>query len=105
MAKEDMISVTATVESNLSNGVYALKLIDSDRMIHARLCGKMSKRHIRIMVGDTVSCEMSPYDLTKGRITWRHQVINGKVVMRGQEQSSFNSIRRKPGEKHWRGRK
>ena len=65
----------------------------------------MTKRHIRIMVGDTVSVELSPYDLTKGRITWRHQVINGQIVTRGKEQNSFNSNRRKTGEKHWRGRK
>ena len=105
MAKEELISVYATVEANLSNGMYSCKLVDSDRKIQARLCGKMTKRHIRIMVGDTVSCEISPYDLTKGRITWRHQVNNGQIVARGKEQSSFNSIKRKTGEKHWRGRK
>jgi translation initiation factor IF-1 len=105
MPKEELISVIATVEQNLSNGVYSLKMVDADRMIQARLCGKMTKRSIRIIVGDIVSVEVSPYDLTKGRITWRHQVVNGQIVQRGQERSTFNSIRRKPGEKHWRGRK
>ncbi|GEM_PF-1061088 len=105
MAKEELISVHASVEGNLSNGLYACKLVDTGQELQARLCGKMTKRHIRIMVGDTVSVEISPYDLTKGRITYRHQVINGEIVARGEEQNSFNSIKRKTGEKHWRGRK
>ena len=100
-----MYSVLATVEANLSNGVYACKIVENGHPIQARLCGKMAQRRIRIVVGDTVTCEISPYDLNNGRITWRHQVINGEVVQKGQERANFNSVRRQSGEKHWRGRK
>lgn len=104
MAKEDLIEVLGKVTANLSNGLYDVTL-DNGHGIQARMCGKMTKSHIRIMMGDTVSVEVSPYDLSKGRIVYRHHVVNGQVLAAGEEPANFNSRKRMRGEKHWRGRK
>ena len=70
MAKEDLIEFNGTVEEVLPNAMFRVKL-DNDHKVLAHTSGKMRKNRIRIMAGDQVTVEMTPYDLTKGRITFR----------------------------------
>ncbi len=70
MAKEEPIEVTGVVTTALPNAMFKVKT-DSGHEILAQLSGKMRKYYIRIVPGDTVTVELSPYDLTKGRITFR----------------------------------
>ena len=71
MAKEDLIEMSGVVLEVLPDARYRVKL-DNDHELVAYTNGKMRKHHIRILAGDKVSLELSPYDLTKGRITFRH---------------------------------
>ena len=70
MAKEDLIEFNGVVSELLPNAMFRVKL-DNDHMILAHTSGKMRKNRIRVLVGDKVLVEMTPYDLTKGRITYR----------------------------------
>jgi len=70
MPKEDTIKMDGVVEELLRNTQFRVKL-ESGTSIIATLSGKMKTRNIRVFVGDTVTCELSPYDLTKGRIVYR----------------------------------
>ncbi len=70
MPKEDTIKMDGVVEELLRNTQFRVKL-ESGTAIIATLSGKMKTRNIRVFVGDTVTCELSPYDLTKGRIVYR----------------------------------
>ena len=70
MSKEDMIEVEGTVNEVLPNAVYKVEL-PNGHIITAHISGKLRMHYIRILQGDKVTVEMSPYDLTKGRITWR----------------------------------
>jgi translation initiation factor IF-1 len=70
MPKEDMIEIEGTVEETLPHTQFHVRL-DTGQTILAHLAGKMRVRHIRIVNGDRVKVELSPYDLTKGRITYR----------------------------------
>ncbi|ALA57657.1 translation initiation factor IF-1 [Nitrospira moscoviensis] len=70
MAKEDVIEVQGTVSETLPNAMFRVKL-DNGHMILAHISGKMRMHFIRILPGDKVTVEMSPYDLTRGRITYR----------------------------------
>tara|TARA_B100000927_G_C16469216_1_gene470868 strand:- start:91 stop:309 length:219 start_codon:yes stop_codon:yes gene_type:complete len=70
MAKEDNIELEGVVVETLPNTTFKVKL-DNDHVITAHISGKMRKNYIRILTGDKVKVEMSPYDLTKGRITFR----------------------------------
>jgi len=70
MAKEDLIETTATVTEVLPDARYRVKLDNGYELI-AYTNGKMRKHHIRILAGDKVSLEISPYDMTKGRIISR----------------------------------
>ena len=72
MAKEDLIEMTGQVLDVLPDARYRVKLDNGHELI-AYTNGKMRKHHIRILAGDRVSLELSPYDLTKGRITFRHR--------------------------------
>jgi translation initiation factor IF-1 len=72
MSKEDCIEVTGTVVEKFPSGLFNVKL-DQDRIILAHLAGKLRRNRIRVLAGDRVTLEMSPYDLTKGRITYRHK--------------------------------
>ena len=72
MTKEDLISFTGIVTEKLPNAMFRVKL-ENDHEIIAHTAGKMRKFRIRVMVGDQVDVEMTPYDLTKGRITFRHK--------------------------------
>jgi len=70
MAKEDLIEFTGVVSELLPNAMFRVKL-DNDHTILAHTSGKMRKNRIRVLAGDRVTVEMTPYDLTKGRITFR----------------------------------
>lgn len=70
MSKSDMIEVEGTVVETLPNAVFKVQ-IQGNHIITAYLSGKLRMNFIRIMLGDKVTVEMSPYDLTKGRIIWR----------------------------------
>ena len=71
MAKEDLIEMSGQVLEVLPDARYRVKL-DNGHELVAYTNGKMRKHHIRILAGDKVSLELSPYDLTKGRSTFRH---------------------------------
>ena len=70
MSKEDMIEVEGKVVEALPNAVFRVEL-QNGHQITAHISGKLRMNYIRILAGDKVTVEMSPYDLTKGRITWR----------------------------------
>ena len=71
MAKEDLIEMRGTVDEMLPDSRYRITL-DNGHQLVAYTGGKMRKHRIRILAGDKVTLEMSPYDLNKGRITFRH---------------------------------
>jgi len=70
MSKEDMIEFSGQVVELLPNAMFRVKL-DNEHMVLAHTSGKMRKNRIRVLAGDRVNVEMTPYDLTKGRITFR----------------------------------
>ena len=71
MAKEELIEMRGQVDEVLPDSRFRVTLENGHTLI-AYTGGKMRKHHIRILAGDKVSLELSPYDLTKGRITFRH---------------------------------
>jgi len=74
LAKEDIIEVTGVVSEVLPNAFFKVKLDDmEDKEIICYLSGKMRKFTIKVILGDQVEVELTPYDLTKGRITRRHK--------------------------------
>ena len=70
MAKEELIEFTGTVLELLPNAMFRVRL-DNEHEILAHTAGKMRKHRIRVLAGDRVNVEMTPYDLSKGRITFR----------------------------------
>ena len=70
MSKDDVIELKGTVTDALPNTVFKVKL-DNGHQILAHVSGKIRMNYIRILAGDTVMVELSPYDLTRGRITYR----------------------------------
>ena len=72
MPKEDVIEVEGHIVELLPNAVFRVELENEHRIL-AHVSGKMRMNFIRILVGDRVTVEMSPYDLTKGRITYRYK--------------------------------
>jgi translation initiation factor IF-1 len=70
MKKEEAIEVEGTVVEPLPNAMFRVKL-EGDHMVLAHISGKMRKFFIKILPGDKVTVELSPYDLTRGRITYR----------------------------------
>ncbi|NLM96755.1 MAG: translation initiation factor IF-1 [Halanaerobiaceae bacterium] len=72
MAKEEAIEVQGTVIEPLPNAMFRVEL-DNGHKVLAHISGKMRMNFIRILPGDTVTVELSPYDLTRGRITYRHK--------------------------------
>ena len=70
MPKEDMLQFDGEVTESLPSAMFRVRL-ENDHEIIATISGRMRKHYIRILPGDTVSIEISPYDLTKGRITYR----------------------------------
>lgn len=76
MAKEELIEMQGKVDDVLPDSRYRVTL-DNGHSLVAYTAGKMKKNHIRILAGDRVSLELSPYDLSKGRITFRHLERSG----------------------------
>ncbi|MCX6999102.1 MAG: translation initiation factor IF-1 [Candidatus Sumerlaeota bacterium] len=72
MAKEKTIEITGTVLETLPNAMFHVEL-ENGMKILAHISGKMRMRFIRILPGDKVTVELSPYDLTRGRIIYRHK--------------------------------
>jgi translation initiation factor IF-1 len=72
MAKEEAIEVMATVSESLPNAVFRVELENGHEVL-AHISGKMRKHFIRILPGDKVLVELSPYDLTRGRIVYRYK--------------------------------
>jgi translation initiation factor IF-1 len=70
MAKEELLSFEGTVIELLPNATFRVKL-DNDHVVIAHTAGKMRKNRIRVLAGDKVTVEMTPYDLSKGRIIYR----------------------------------
>jgi len=73
MAKEEAIEVEGLVTEVLPDRNFRVQL-QNDHVVLAYLAGRMSKFRIRVLVGDMVTLELSPYDLSRGRITYRHKV-------------------------------
>jgi translation initiation factor IF-1 len=71
MVKEEKIQVEGEVIDSLPNAMFKVRL-ENDHEIVAHISGKMRMHYIRILPGDRVTVDISPYDLTKGRITYRH---------------------------------
>jgi translation initiation factor IF-1 len=76
LAKEELIEMNGVVAEVLPDSRFRVTL-DNGHVLVAYTAGKMRKHHIRILAGDKVSLELSPYDLSKGRITFRH--IEGRA--------------------------
>lgn len=72
MAKKDLLKLDGTIEEALSNAMFRVRL-ENNHLILATISGKMRMHYIRILPGDKVSVEMSPYDLTRGRIIYRYK--------------------------------
>lgn len=71
MSKEDHLEMPGVVIETLPNTMFRVKL-ENGHTIIAHICGRMRKNYIRILTGDSVIVELTPYDLTKGRITYRN---------------------------------
>ena len=76
MAKEELIEMRGKVDEVLPDSRFRV-VLDSGHQLIAYTAGKMRKHRIRILAGDNVTLEMSPYDLSKGRITFRHIETRG----------------------------
>ncbi|MDX3773011.1 translation initiation factor IF-1 [Chromatiaceae bacterium AAb-1] len=72
MAKEDVIEMQGTILDTLPNTMFKVEL-ENGHVVIAHISGKMRKNYIRILTGDKVTVEMTPYDLTKGRIVFRQR--------------------------------
>ena len=72
MAKEEAMKMQGKVTEVLGNAMFRVKLENSEHLVTAYIGGKMRKFDIKIIAGDRVTLEMSPYDLTKGRIMFRN---------------------------------
>jgi len=77
MSKEDQIEMEGEVIDTLPNTMFRVKL-ENGHVVTAHISGKMRKNYIRILTGDKVTVELTPYDLTKGRITYRARYKNQK---------------------------
>ena len=72
MAKEDHIEMEGTVVDTLPNTTFRVEL-ENGHLVTAHISGRMRKNYIRILTGDKVTVQLTPYDLTKGRITYRQK--------------------------------
>ncbi|NNE56669.1 MAG: translation initiation factor IF-1 [Hellea sp.] len=71
MAKEDLLEFEGEVMELMPNATFRVRLLANDHEIIAHTAGRMRKNRIRVLAGDKVTVEMTPYDLSKGRITYR----------------------------------
>ena len=78
MSKEDVIEVSGKIIEALPNATFQVELENGHKIL-AHVSGKLRMNFIRILPGDKVTVEMSPYDLTKGRITWRAKIGRAHV--------------------------
>ena len=92
MAKEELIEFDGDVTEVLPDGNYRVKL-DNGHEILAYVGGKMRKFRIKTLAGDKVTVEMSPYDLTKGRITFRHKAEGAGGPATGKKRSVYRGAR------------
>ncbi len=72
MAKEEGMRMNGVVTEVLGNAMFRVKIENSEHLVTAYIGGKLRKHDIKVLAGDKVSMEMSPYDLTKGRIMYRN---------------------------------
>jgi translation initiation factor IF-1 len=72
MAKEESIEMEGTVVDTLPNTTFKVEL-ENGHVVNAHISGRMRKNYIRILTGDQVTVQLTPYDLTKGRITYRYK--------------------------------
>ena len=90
MAKEDQIEMEGTVTETLPNTMFRVQL-ENGHVLIAHISGKMRKNYIRILKGDKVTVQLTPYDLTKGRITFRSRdgsskPSSGEKTTEGQQE-------------------
>lgn len=71
--KEELVEMAGVVIDKEPNAFFKVKINDTDHIVLATISGRMRRNRIRILTGDRVDVELSPYDLTKGRITYRHK--------------------------------
>jgi translation initiation factor IF-1 len=71
--KEELIELVGVVVDKQPNAFFKVRINDSDHLVLATISGRMRRNRIRILMGDRVDIELSPYDLSKGRITYRHK--------------------------------
>ncbi len=71
MSKQDLLELEGTVIEKLPNAMFKVELDGNHHVVLAHISGKLRMNYIKIVPGDKVTLEMSPYDLSKGRITWR----------------------------------
>ena len=71
--KEELIELAGTVIDKQPNAFFKVQINDSEHIVFATISGRMRRNRIRILMGDRVDVELSPYDLSKGRITYRHK--------------------------------
>lgn len=90
MSKDDVIELEGTVKEALPNAMFKVEL-PNEKVILAHISGKLRMNYIKILAGDKVNVEISPYDLTKGRITWRdknsgnQKIINNDIGEKAPE--------------------
>src|SRR6476659_7463940 len=92
MAKEELLEFEGEVTEELPDGNFRVKL-DNEHVILAYTAGKMRKFRIRTGVGDRVTVEMSPYDLARGRITFRHKSAQPTTAATGQRRAMWRKRR------------
>jgi translation initiation factor IF-1 len=73
LSKEDLIPANGLIVDKQPNAFFKVQLDGSEHIVLAQISGKMRQHRIRILVGDRVSVELSPYDLSRGRITYRYK--------------------------------
>ena len=88
MAKEDQIEMEGKVIDTLPNTMFRVQL-ENGHIVTAHISGKMRKHYIRILTGDTVKVEMTPYDLERGRISFRHKSATPPVIGSGQRRPQW----------------
>ncbi len=88
MAKEDQIEMEGTVVDTLPNTMFRVQL-ENGHVVIAHISGKMRKNYIRILKGDKVTVQLTPYDLTKGRITFRSR--DGKSPQNSEKPAENNN--------------
>jgi translation initiation factor IF-1 len=71
--KEETVELSGTVIDKQPNAFFKVQITESEHIVLATISGRMRRNRIRILMGDRVDVELSPYDLTRGRITYRHK--------------------------------